>query len=110
MNKMLVQWHPVPVYDIYGGLCATILPELIDNYYNHSLLTTALAMPKKSPISFELVIKFTSDIIHDADIGHEPGQHFWYKKNFVQWISDLGYHIEFTGDEFDIHSPPAVES
>ena len=107
---MLVQWHPVPVYDIYGGLCVTILPEILDNHCNRSLLTSALAMPKKSPISFELVIKFAVDIIYTSDIGHEPGQHFWYKKNFVQWISDLGYHIEFTGDEFELLAPPVVES
>jgi hypothetical protein len=110
MKSLLLYWHPVPVYGRKGNLFATPLPELIDHYSNGTLLANALAMPKKSPIHFDLVIKFASDIIHDADIGHEPGQHFWYKKNFVQWISDLGYHIEFTGDEFDLLTPPVIES
>lgn len=34
-------------------------------------------------------------------LGYEPGECNWYFKNFVEWISSLGYHIELTGDEFE---------
>lgn len=62
-------------------------------------------MAKKTPISFEAAINFVSDKQRDAfaagQIGRNPGQYLWYQHNFIEFISDLGYHIEITGDEFD---------
>jgi hypothetical protein len=110
MNHVIVHWHPVPVFGFNGNIVPSPLPEFIDHAYKGTLIATAFAMPRKSPIDFELAIKFASDIIRESDIGHESGQTFWYEKNFVQWISDLGYHIEFTGDEFEPLIPPIVES
>ena len=34
-------------------------------------------------------------------IGHERGQYYWFTDNFIEWISELGYKIQLTGDEFE---------
>jgi hypothetical protein len=36
-------------------------------------------------------------------MGYQPGECNWYFKNFVEWVSSLGYHIELTGDEFELY-------
>lgn len=61
-------------------------------------------MPQKRPISFEQsMIKFQL-ACHDAFrlglVGTEPGHYQWYAVNFIDWISEQGYHIVLTGDEF----------
>jgi hypothetical protein len=110
MKPLSLHWHRVPVRGKYGNLFATYMPEVLNYHYKGKLLTAALAMPKKTPILFEEIIKKTHRKICDADLGHEPGQMQWLEKNFVQWVSDMGYHIEFTGDEFELHNAPVVES
>ena len=37
--------------------------------------------------------------------GSDYGHYGWYSEHFVEWISSLGYHIELTGDEFDVLAP-----
>lgn len=62
-------------------------------------------MPKRKPISYDDAINIFSDKMHEAfkakDYGIRPGQCGWYPSNFVEYISDLGYHIELTGDEIE---------
>ncbi len=36
--------------------------------------------------------------------GAEPGHLCWFSYNFVEFIANLGYHIELTGDEFEPYS------
>ncbi len=77
----------------------------IDKCYKGKLLVRILDMPKKNPISLNEAIKIISDKKLDAynagDFGMKPGQYHWYSYNFLSYISDLGYHIEITGDEID---------
>jgi hypothetical protein len=110
MNSLILHWHPVPVRSRKGHLFASTMPTVLNFHSKGLLLVSALAMPKKTPVLFEEIIKMTHEKINDADLGLEPGQMQWIEKNFVQWVSDMGYHIEFTGDEFDVHNPPVVES
>lgn len=62
-------------------------------------------MPKKNPISYEQAINLIADKKNEAfihkDYGTKPGQYFWYSENFVAYISDLGFHIELSGDEIE---------
>lgn len=65
-------------------------------------------MPRGTPISFEeaagLATAGSIEAFQAGRIGYEPGECGWYKKNFVEWITSLGYHIEITGDEFEAYA------
>lgn len=60
-------------------------------------------MPKKKSISYEEAIRLFSDRQREAfdagDYGSKPGQCGWYTRNFISYVSELGYHIELEGDE-----------
>ena len=62
-------------------------------------------MKTKTPISFEDAVNLAHDEFFRASdagrFGRDPGQCDWYYENFIDWISDQGYHIELTGDEFE---------
>lgn len=64
-----------------------------------------LSMEPKTPISFEDAANLAAQELHRASdagqIGRKPGQSHWYCENFVKFISDQGYSIELTGDEFE---------
>lgn len=81
------------------------LPAVIDQRYRGALLDEILAMPRQIPISLEsamrLADKKMGEAFFDGKIGREPGENAWYQYNFVRFISDSGFHIELTGDEFD---------
>lgn len=68
-------------------------------------------MPRQKPISYEEAIAIFDQKKVEAfkakDYGVKPGQYSWYSYHFVEYISDLGYHIELTGDE--IESYPVSE-
>ena len=81
------------------------MPYLISISYSGTLLNEILSMPSGKPISFEQAVNLTCDKFYEPfgarRIGKEPGECNWYYKNFVAWISSLGYQIEITGDEFE---------
>ncbi len=84
---------------------------MIDKAYNGQLLGKILDMPKKQSLSYETAIGIFSDRMFEAlnakDYGVKPGQSGWYPSHFVEYISDLGFHIELCGDE--IESFPVFE-
>ncbi len=88
-------------------------PDLIASSYRGSLSHHILSMPLKNPMSFETAILMVSDEFSRAvkarKCGYEPGECHWYYKNFVQWISDKGWHIELTGDEFELFSQAGLQ-
>jgi hypothetical protein len=46
--------------------------------------------------------KMFSKAVHSCRIGNKPEECHWYYQHFVEWISAQGYHIELTGDEFEL--------
>jgi len=78
------------------------LPFIINRMYRCELLSRVLGMPKKNPIDFDEAIQMVMDKFCNSENGHGRGQNLWYLKNFVEWISELGYHIELTGEEFSV--------
>lgn len=56
-------------------------------------------------MTYEEAIMLFDDRYNSAfqarDFGSKPGQCAWYFYHFVQYVSELGYHIELTGDEFE---------
>ena len=106
MRKQLVNWKPIVSKNIYGeDYLNNAFPSLIARAYRGTLIDTILSMPSKKSISFEAAVNLACDQFHKAadlrKFGYEPGQCFWYHENFVQWISEQGFHIELTGDEFE---------
>lgn len=78
---------------------------LIDIAYKGRLLSEIISMPKKAPITFEHAVNLCQtefDRLADAgQSGPNRGQAHWHYRNFVLWISEQGYSIELTGDEFE---------
>lgn len=83
-----------------------MLPTLIYLDTKAKLLSQIVRMPKAHPISFEDAVRFVEKkwcAAFDAkNFGSEPGGMTWYTTNFVEYISSLGFHIELSGDEFEV--------
>lgn len=62
-------------------------------------------MERKTAISLDAAIHLLVEYEQAARIagrkGTDPGHLFWYAWHFVEWISELGFRIELTGDEFE---------
>jgi hypothetical protein len=108
MNKQCVKWKSIQRTNTAGKKFDDEMPEIVDRRYRGRLISIILSMPKKKPISFELAIErlaeAQSDCFKARRIGHDFGQYHWYASHFVEWISELGYHIELSGDEFEPHA------
>jgi hypothetical protein len=78
------------------------------------------AMPKGKPLPFLTAREMVKEAYRNAfhwdclDVEPDYDRAFWIQDNWVQWISEQGFHIELTGDEWcvveDIPPPPAPES
>ena len=105
MNKQCTRWKPFKDLNIRGSEFDCEFPDLLNCVYRGQLISSILAMAKKTPITFEQAARMAwrkhSEAIDENRFGSEPGQCFWYTESFVQWISELGYHIELSGDEFE---------
>jgi hypothetical protein len=105
MTKYLVNWKFIASKNMYGESYNSEFPRLIDHVSKKTLLAKILTMPKKIPIHLEDAARIAEEKYFSSDIGYERGQNFWFAKNFVEYISELGYHIELTGDEFEVLHP-----
>lgn len=106
MRKQPVKWKPVRSKSVYGNEYQNKeFPALIARAYRGTLIEEILSMPAKKSISFESAVNLACDEFHKAidhgRIGRDSGHSHWYYKNFIQWISEQGFHIELTGDEFE---------
>jgi hypothetical protein len=110
MSIQIVHWHPIKSTNMYGEPCPTNLARIIDTHYRGQLLHKANAMPKKTPISFEDAIRMADVRIFKADTEHVARLYYQYVPTFLDWLSEEGFHIEFTGDEFDMINSPVVDS
>lgn len=62
-----------------------------------------MAMPRKNPISFENAVRLVNERQIDAMTRMNAKECNWYYGNFVQFVSESGFHIDLTGDEFVFH-------
>jgi hypothetical protein len=108
-NLHLLRWKSVACRNINGRLVEMNIPLIVQFESRGRLLSKILSMQIKDPISFEAAVNLISDrqveAIRMDKWGSAPGHDGWYTKNFVEYISDLGHHIELTGDEFDTLNP-----
>lgn len=109
MKKQVVIWKPIRSRNRQGKMYINrYFPQLIDSAYRAELLFEIISMEPKIPISFEdaanLAKHETNRAMDAGQNGHELGQSHFYYSNFVKWISELGYSIDLTGDEFETAS------
>ena len=76
--------------------------NLIDSFCDGTLLSQIIAMPKKQPISFDDATRMLDQKLEECT--EASTQYDWHAINFVTWISSQGFHIELTGDEFEVWS------
>jgi len=110
MDKQFVRWKPVKGIRHQAG--DPTIPDIIDNACRRTLIARILSMEKKTPLTFEKAVhmakKTSREAFFEGRMGTDTGQSFWYLSNFVDWISSLGYHIELTGDEFELVTPSSL--
>ena len=108
MAHQLVKWKMAKCRSVSGTDVPLKIPEIIDIRYRGTLLARIFAMPKKRALPFVDAIRMVSEKQMEAfdarRFGDELGQHGWYDLHFIEWMSELGYHIELTGDEFESYA------
>lgn len=79
------------------------MPNLIAIAYRGELIDKILAMPRKTPITYEHAVLLASQGFGNAlraEIADgQPRDTFRFHRKFLEFISELGFHIELTGDE-----------
>lgn len=117
MAKRIVCWKPVRNRNIYGReYFDPYGPRLVAKCYRGELVDEILSMPEKKSISFAEAMQLVADYsnqefdkrVKELESGkttEETPKALWFYENFVQFISEQGYHIELTGDEFESLSP-----
>lgn len=69
-------------------------------------------MDRKKPISFHEALNLASDAhikaSQEGRTGHQRGESAWHFLHLLDYISELGFHIELTGDEFE--SPASISN
>lgn len=107
MGKHIVKWKPTIGKDIRNQDCELPFPDLLNASSRWTLLEQIFAMEKKNPITFTEAAQLAQTKYQEAtrasNFGGSPGQSNWYTRNFISWISSLGYHIELCGDEFELY-------
>lgn len=108
MHRQFTRWKHVYIEKGTPADGPDMLPSVIDMDTNRALLHQIVAMPKGDPISFEDAVRHVEikwgETFDTKNFGYEPGGAGWYTRNFVEYISSLGFHIELTGDEFEVRN------
>lgn len=109
MEKHLVIWKKVRCKTLNGSEVYLGVPECLEGRYRGTLLSEILAMPKQKKVSFEDAVRMLSDAhleaFNEDRVGRKYGECHWLMQNFISWISEQGFHIELTGDEFLSYNP-----
>lgn len=104
MNRPLVRWKSVACKSLAGKNILLDLPNQIDKMHGGTLLSQIISMPKQTPISFSnainLVVEAQKDEWESGRFVRYPVFWNWHLKNFIQWLTALGYHVELSGEEF----------
>ena len=114
MDKHIVFWKRTTCTTDRGTDVELETGEIIDGFCRRTLLSQILKMPQKNSISFHEAARLfdlkIEECIKAGKYGTEPGGYQWYCINFVPWISEQGFHIELSGDEFDLYAMTSVLS
>lgn len=103
MEKLCLFWKPVTCQNIRGLDRESRLPEIISRVYRGNLFHEIHKMPRKEPISFAKAVQILSRKRIEFFMADQIGSFNRCTNEFVQFISECGYHIELSGDEFVFH-------
>ena len=99
--RQIVKWKTITSFNIYGEPYQDDFPSIIEIHYRGNLIPRILDMPRKEPIYFYDAVKWAEkEYMRCIDVMAVKASKF-YLDYFVEWISEMGHHIELTGDEFD---------
>ncbi len=108
MGPHLVKWKPILVKNVRDEDIELSFPDLLNSSSNWTVLDRIFRMESKKPITFSDAATMAHEKFDEAvearRMGYAQGHCLWYARNFISWISSLGYHIELTGDEFELHT------
>jgi hypothetical protein len=100
-----VKWKPVYCKSKAGTWKYMTYPFSINRAYDGKLLSAIVEMPRKNPISFDSAINLMRRGLDEATkaekFGQKHGHYHWHYEHFVEFISEQGFHIQLTGDEFE---------
>ncbi len=106
MQRHLAKWKHVYIGKGTPADGPDMLPTVIYYETKATLIYQIVSMPKGNPISFEDAVRYVEkkwcESFDSKNFGYEPGGAGWYTKHFVDYISSLGFHIELSGDEFEV--------
>jgi hypothetical protein len=109
MTKNCVNWKKIACVSRHGKPYLDDMASVINRYYKLELLPLILSMPSQKPISFDDAVRLAGQKFIESMDNYDIAKAISYYKNFLTFISDSGYHIEVTGDEFEFlnqaHSP-----
>ncbi len=74
--------------------------DIIADYYRGTLISEILKMPRKEPISFDEAIRLNHENQQKAFGNTE--EYLAFYECFVRNVSESGFHIDLTGDEFEV--------
>ena len=97
---MEVVFRPYKAVNVNGKPYEHSLPY----HFNTKFYLKCMMMPRKKPISYDEAANLCCNFIdYLSDLGqHKLAAEFAQEDNWVDFISEQGYHVEFTGDEFEI--------
>ena len=105
----MIQWKPITVKDLYGG----DVPYTLDapNEITETFLLRIQEMPRKNSMTLEHAVQsYMREYIRLSFELSDNVQAGQLCSNWLSWISELGYHIALTGDEYTIvPDPPKAE-
>ena len=114
MDRHIVLWKTTTCTNDRGTDVDLEMGDLIDHHCGRTLLSQILNMPSKNPISFDDAARLLDlkleECFQAGKYRNGPDEYQWYAQNFVSWISEQGFHIELTGDEFDLYTKASLFS
>jgi len=108
MPNQQVIWKPIKTQEIRGADYYSFLPDILDTIYCGTLYTSILGMEKKKPISLAEAISWVTTEFFECYKDKRSIEAEWTLNNFVDWISTKGYHIELTGEEYEVTETNAL--
>lgn len=100
MTRQCVFWRPIILKSVRGEDFVSHTADIIADLYRGKLITEIQKMPRKRSITFEDAVR----LVHDEQTKVWPDAEKYHSmyEQFVQHVSDLGFHIDLTGDEFEV--------
>lgn len=106
---MNIIWREFNYIDVFGRDMqnSPYFPQNSGTLLLHQVMT----MPKKKPISMQdacMMASFENCRLYRFNTPERlDPRSLGFMNRWVQWISEQGYHIELTGDEFEIDQDSA---